>query len=150
IEGGGIRFFPDLLVTALQRTVAFAKVDAAAHAVAEHLDLDVARLFEKFLDVDGIVAERRAGFRPGGRQRELEVGLLAGNLHATAAAASGRVDDDRVADFSRYAPGLSNVSHSAVGAWHAGDAEALGGALGLDLVAHGADVVTRRADEGDV
>ncbi len=46
-----------LLVTALQRAVALAQMDAAPMAVAEHLDLDVARLLEIFLDVDSAVTE---------------------------------------------------------------------------------------------
>ena len=60
--------FPDLLVAALQRAVALAEMDGLAGAVADHLHLDVARLFQIFLDVDGIVAEGRAGF--GARRRE--------------------------------------------------------------------------------
>ena len=42
------------------------------------------------------------------------------------------------------------VGDRAVGAGHDRNAEALGGALGLDLVAHDADMVAGRADEGDV
>jgi hypothetical protein len=39
-----LRLFPDLLVAALQRTVALAEMDRIAFAVAENLDLDVAGL----------------------------------------------------------------------------------------------------------
>ena len=42
------------------------------------------------------------------------------------------------------------VGDGAVRARHHRDAEALGGRLGLDLVAHDADVLGRGADEGDV
>ena len=52
---------------ALQRAVALAEVDGVALAVAEHLDLDVARLLQILLDVDGIVVERGLGF--GARRR---------------------------------------------------------------------------------
>jgi hypothetical protein len=48
-------------VAALQRAVALAEMDGVALAVAEHLDLDMARLLEVFLDIDGIVAEGRLG-----------------------------------------------------------------------------------------
>jgi hypothetical protein len=41
-------FLPDLLVAALQRAVALAEMDGAAAAVAENLDLDVARFVRYF------------------------------------------------------------------------------------------------------
>ncbi len=43
VERGRGAFLPDLLVAALQRAVALAEMDGVALAVAEHLDLDVAR-----------------------------------------------------------------------------------------------------------
>src|SRR6185312_15349681 len=68
VQGRGVRLFPYLLVAALQRAVALAQVDALAGPIAKHLDLDVARLFEIFFDVDGIVAEGRTGFGTGRMQ----------------------------------------------------------------------------------
>jgi hypothetical protein len=56
-RGGG--FLEHLLVAALQRAVALAEMDGIAVAVAEHLELDVARIAEIFFHVDGRVAERR-------------------------------------------------------------------------------------------
>ena len=61
VERGGGALLPDLLVAALQRAVALAEMDGLALAVAEHLNLDVTRLFEIFLEIDGVVAERRLG-----------------------------------------------------------------------------------------
>ena len=52
-------FLPDLLMTALQGAVALAEVDGAAVAVAENLDLDVARPLEILFEIDRIVAKRR-------------------------------------------------------------------------------------------
>ena len=46
--------------------------------------------------------------------------------------------------------GFGNVGDRAVRAGHDRDAEALGRRLGLDLVAHDADMLGCRADEGDV
>src|SRR4029450_5384251 len=54
-------FFPDLLVTALQRAVALAEMDRAAAAVAENLDLDVARLLQVFFEIERGGSERRLG-----------------------------------------------------------------------------------------
>ena len=55
-----------------------------------------------------------------------------------------------IADLGGDARGLVVVGDRAVRAGHDRNAEALGGALGLDLVAHDADMVAGRADEGDV
>src|SRR5665647_3158955 len=73
VEHGRGTFLPDLLVAPLQRAVAFAEMDRAAAAVAEHLDFDVARLLQVFFQIDGSVAERRSGFVGGGRQRQHQV-----------------------------------------------------------------------------
>jgi hypothetical protein len=66
IERGRGGLFENLLVAALKRAVALAEMDRVAAAVAENLHLDVARLFEIFLDIDRVVAERRLGFRARG------------------------------------------------------------------------------------
>ena len=78
-----------------------------------------------------------------------QVGRRARDLHAAAAAAGGRLDQHREADGLGDLHRLGLAGDGAVGARHHGDAEALGGLLGLDLVAHDADVLGRRADEGD-
>src|SRR4029450_4465177 len=57
VESGGGAFLPHLLVTALQRAVALAQMDGAAAAVAQHLDLDVTRTGEIFLEIESVVAE---------------------------------------------------------------------------------------------
>ena len=149
-NAGEWSFFPDLLVAALKRAVALAQMNGIAHAVAEHLDLDVAGFFEILLDIDRIVAKGRTCFGARRLQRLDKVGLAARDLHAATAAAGRRLDDDRIADLGCYALGFAFVRDCAVGPWNDRNAEALCRALGLDLVAHDADVVTRRADEGDV
>ena len=137
-------------MAALQRAIALAQVDGVALAVAEHLDLDVARLGQVLLDVDGIVAERGLGLRARGRQREAQIGRRVRDLHAAPAAAGGRLDQHGEAHVLGDLHRLGLARHGAVGARHDRNAEALGGLLGLDLVAHDADVLGRRADEGDL
>ncbi len=61
VEGRGAGLLPDLLVAALQRAVALAQMHGVALAVAEHLDLDVARAGEILLEIDGVVAEGGLG-----------------------------------------------------------------------------------------
>src|SRR5262249_47570502 len=73
IERGAAAFLPNFLITALQRAVALAEMDGSAVAVAQHLDLDVARLREIFLEIKRLVSERglRFGARGGKRRHEL-------------------------------------------------------------------------------
>ena len=99
VERGRVAFLPDLLVAALQRAVALAEMDGAAMAVAEHLDFDVARPREIFLEIDRVVAERglRLGAR-GGERVETGRRRLARDLHAAPAAAGRRLDQHREAD----------------------------------------------------
>ena len=134
---------------ALQRAVALAEVDGVAAAVAEHLDFDVARALQIFFEVDGVVAERRLGFGAGGGERGRKLVLQMRDLHAAAAAAGGGLHQHRKADLARDRDGVLVGGDAAVGARHAGNAERLGGALGLDLVAHLADVLGLGADEVD-
>ena len=72
-RGGGL--LPHLLVAALQRAVALAEMDGVAVAVAEHLDLDVARLGEILLDIDRVVAERGLGLGARGGQGAVQLVL---------------------------------------------------------------------------
>ena len=57
IDEGRRRFLDHLLVTALDRAVALVEVEHVAVPVAQHLDLDVARLHDVLLDEHAIVAE---------------------------------------------------------------------------------------------
>ena len=59
------RLLDDLLVAALDRAFALAEIDDVAVLVAEHLDLDVARIGDELFDEDAVVAERGRGFRSG-------------------------------------------------------------------------------------
>ena len=56
------RFFDDLLMAPLHRAVAVAQVHRVLVLVGQHLDLDVARILQKFLQVDGGIAERGLRF----------------------------------------------------------------------------------------
>ena len=54
-------FLEQLLMAALDRAFALAEVDHRAVVIAEHLELDVARVLDVLLDVD--VADAEGGFR---------------------------------------------------------------------------------------
>ncbi len=69
VEGRRGRFLPYLLMAALQRAVALAQMKHLAVRIGDHLDLDMTRLLEIFLDIDRVVAERGLRFGACGRQR---------------------------------------------------------------------------------
>ena len=125
------------------------RVHRVALAVAEDLDLDVARGGEVFLEIDLVVAEGCLGLGAGGVERGLEI--LGGfrELHAAPAAAGRGLDDEREADLRADADRVLKGGHAAFGAGNAGHAKCEHRLLGGDLVAHQADVLGGRADEGD-
>src|SRR3546814_18759421 len=53
------RFLDHLLVAALDRAFALAEIDDVAVLVAEHLDFDMARVFDELFDEHAVIAEAR-------------------------------------------------------------------------------------------
>ena len=151
VEERARRLLDDLLVAPLDRAFALAEMDDIAVLVAEHLDLDMPRLLDIFLDEHAVVAEARLGL--GLRRVEAFLHLLAaiGDAHALAAAAGGRLDHHRIADLvgdlDRF---LGVLDHAEM----AGNGRDLGlgrELLRLDLVAHrldGFDVGPDKDDAG--
>ena len=155
VAGGGVErgrgaFLPDLLVAALQRAVALAEMDGAAAAVAQHLDLDVARAREIFLEIDGVVPEGGLGLgaRGGERRATAPPRERATFMPRPPPPAAALISTGKPMSRAIDSASASEVD-AALGARHHRDAEPLGGALGLDLVAHQADMGGLRADEVD-
>ena len=92
------RLLDDFLVATLDRALALAEIDDVAVLVAEHLDLDVARVGDELFDEDAVVAEARRGLglRAGKAFGDLAGGI--GDAHALAAAAGRGLDHHRIAD----------------------------------------------------
>src|SRR4029079_5394245 len=80
------RLLYDLLVPSLYRAFALAEVDDVAVLVAEHLDLDMARLLDIFLDENAVVAEARTCFGLGRGEALLHFFAAVGDAHAFATA----------------------------------------------------------------
>ncbi len=117
-------------------------------AVAQHLDFDVPRLLQIFFEIDRVVAERGLRLAARGRQRVAEF------FFAVSATFMPRPPPPAAALISTGKPILRAASmaprcrpHAAIRAGHDRDAEANGGSLGFDLVAHDADVLGLRPDE---
>ncbi len=136
-------------MAALHRAVALEQVHHVAVAVAEHLDLDVARALDILLHQHVCVAERRLRLTLAAGQRLGEGRAVVHAAHALATAAGAGLDQHRVAD----AVGLLAqefgdllVAVVARGQRHAG---LLHQRLGRALVAHRADRRSGGANEDD-
>src|SRR2546421_5929081 len=142
------RLLDHFLVAPLHRAIALAQVDDVAVRVRQHLEFDVPRPLQEFLQVDLIVAESRARFGLRDTDRVQERGLGVHDAHAAPAAAAGCLDDHRVADVARDAQALVRVlAQRAIGARHARHAVRFHEADRRHLVAHGADGLRLGADE---
>ncbi len=142
------RLLDHLLVAALQRAVALAQVDDIAVAVAEDLELDVARARHVFLDHHPGVAEGTLRLTHAGGERIVEVGVAVDPAHALAAAAGHGLDQHRIADLVGLALEEGRLLPLAMIAGHHRHAGFFHQGLGAVLEAHGADRGRRRPDEG--
>ncbi len=95
------RLFDDFLVAPLHRALALAEHHALASAIAEDLDLDVARVRQETLDENGGVAETRRGFFRGALERRGECVSSFDDTHPAAAASSRRLHEKRRLDTTR-------------------------------------------------
>src|SRR6185295_19591712 len=125
-----------LLVPALDRALALPQVDAVAVAVAEDLDLDVARLLDELLDEDAVVAEARLGLVAARCEAFLGLLVVPRDPQPLAAAARRRLDHHRIADPARDLDREIGALDRVVVARDRADAGLGGELLRLDLVAH--------------
>ena len=143
------RFFDDFLVTTLHGAVAFAQIDGVLEVVREHLNFDVARIFQELFQIDLVRAECGIGLRLRHVDRGQQRSFGTHHAHAATAAARARLDEHGVADFAGNAKNfLRIIGQSTVAAWNAGNARIDHRLFGVDLVAHQTDRVAARADEG--
>src|SRR5260221_9284491 len=68
VEGGRGAFFPNLLVSPLQRTIALTKMNGISLAVAEHLNFDMAGALPIFFYINGTIPQSGPGFGHAGRE----------------------------------------------------------------------------------
>ena len=143
------RFFQYFLVTTLQRAVAVAQMDRIALAVGKNLNFHVTRVGQVFFQVDHRVAEPGAGFFAGLLGCFDQVFFTVDHAHAATTAAASGLDDHRVADFTANAQGGFRIFRQrAVRTWNGRNTSRDHGVLGRNLVAHQANGVGFRADEG--
>ncbi len=142
------RLLDQLLMTALDGTVALADRQRVSEVIGQNLDLDVAWALDEPLQVDRAVAERRLGFRLRQRQRAQHFSFILDDTHAPATAARDRLDQQRVADLARYLPRLAQVLYRSIAAGYDGHAGLAHELPRLRFVAHQFDHVRPRTDKG--
>ena len=136
-------------MAALDRAVALAEVDDVAVLVGQHLHLDVARVGQVALEVDGRVGEELLALAGGALERLLELVGLERDAEALAAAAARRLDGDRVADLLGDLAGVLDVSTGSVVPGTIGTPALLHQLAGAGLGAHRLDRRRGRPDERD-
>ena len=143
------RLLDHLLIAALDRAFALAEIDDIAVLVAQHLDFDVARIDDEFLDEDAVVAKGGFGLGLGELEALGHLGPGIRDPHALAAAAGRGLDHDGIADLVGDRHRMPIVLDDTEMAGHGGDIGLGRRLLRLDLVAHGGDRVRIRPDEDD-
>ena len=94
----GRRFLDHLLVISLDRAVTLSQMDHIAVLVSHDLELDMARMLDKMLDVHRVIAECHLSFLLRRLKAVLELFRGLCHTHALSAAAKSCLDDDRIAD----------------------------------------------------
>ena len=100
IEDGARGLFDELLLASLHGAVAFPEVDDVAVLVTEDLDLNVPRVINEFLDIDGAIAKSGLGFLAGGLDTRDERAVIVSDAHTPSAASSCGLDHDGVSDLA--------------------------------------------------
>ena len=129
--------------------VMLVQVDDVAVRVAQHLDLDVARLLDILLDEDAVVAEAVAGFVAAAGEAFEGLLVVVRRAHRLAAAARAGLDHHRVADVLGDLHRVLGLLDRLVPAGDGADLRLPGQLLRRDLVAHRRDAVVLGADEDD-
>ena len=124
----------------LHGAIALTEIDRILVLVGHDLDFNVARVLQEFFHVDRRIAKGRPGFRLGHLHRVDQRRFGMHHAHATATAATCRLDDDRVTHRLGNAPDAGwIVRQFTFGTGHTGHAGTDHGLLGRDLVTHDAD-----------
>jgi hypothetical protein len=125
-------------MAALQRTITLAQVDHISLRVRQDLDLDVARAFDQFLQIDSAIAER--GFcLPARRLEEIRHFLQVPDFpHTFPTAARGSFNQERETNLGSRGEQflIRHISH-AFGPRHDGHTGLQHGRACFDLIPHG-------------
>ncbi len=147
VDARGRGLLDQLLVPALARAVALVEVHGVAVLVADGLHLEVAGHLQELLDVHAAVAEGSRRLLARGLDAGAQLGLVARDAHAAAAAAGARLHDHGVADLAGHLDRLVDVLDGVVGAREDRGAGLARQPLAVHLVAERVHRLGARADE---
>ena len=136
-------------MAALDGAFALPQVERVALAVAQHLDLDVARLLDKLLHEDAVVAKAVARLIAATAEAFETFLVVEGHAQALATTTGAGLDHHRVADALGDLDGFFRRKDGFVVTGNGVDPGRIRQLLGGDLVAHGGDRAMLGADEGD-
>jgi len=143
------RDFHQFLMATLNRTIAFKQVNHIAVPVAENLHFDVARIDHGLFHEHIGRAERLGGLGHDTFIAALQVVFAVAATDTASATTTGGLEHHRVTDFFGQLYGFRDVLQAAFTARYHRDTGRDHGLARMDLVAHGPDHLSRRADEGD-
>ncbi len=142
-------FFDHLLVTALNRAVTFVQIHDVAVRVTQHLNFDMAWLFNKFLDKDAIITKSILGFVLARGEPFVGFLIIEGNTQPLAATARRGLDHDRVTNaFGNFNRLFRRVDWIVV-TRNGINLGFVGQLFRGDLIAHRFQCVDLRSDEDD-
>src|ERR1700687_2818673 len=96
---------------ALNRAVAFAKMNRHAMIVGKNLELNMAGAFHIFLEIHLARAERRFGLSLREREQTRQLVRISHDAHPLAAATRGRLDQHRISEPLGVGLRLAKFSH---------------------------------------
>lgn len=149
VERGCGGHLDDLLVAALERTVAFVEMDDLAGGVPEDLHLDVPGVDHRPLQEDRAVAEGRRGLARGRLDRPAQPRRLIDATHAAPATTGDRLDEQGETDRISRGHELVDITRRGRRGQHR-ETGLGGGRHGPGLVAGEFEHLGGRADEGDL
>ena len=98
-HNGTRRFFNQLLVISLDGAVTLAQMDHMTITIRQNLELDMFRMLHKVLQIHSIIAKSCHRLLLGCHKSIFQFILMISHTHAFAAAAKGRLDNDRIPHF---------------------------------------------------
>ena len=128
--------FNDLLVPALDGTIAFVKMDDIPVLVPKHLNLDVLGMRDVLLEEHGGIAKGAPGFGLSLVQQTFQVRRLGHHPHPAASATERRFDNQREADFARRFERLFTIGQRLFRARQSRHIDTLGQGARGGLVSH--------------
>ena len=143
------RFFDELLMAQLHRTIALAEADDVAIFIGEDLKFYMARRIHTFFQIERTVAKSRAALRFRCRKNLLQLLWRSDHANAATTAAGARFEHDRITDLLRFADGFVDIRQR-FGARNDRQSDVAHHALDLRFVGKRLHRFRRCADENEI